>query len=548
MEMSSTLQLLRIWRRYNSGKSKSTRPPTNRMFTDSQEDALIAWIGVLDGLEISARANLITASANQLLRDGFQGDPSLAPVVGAEWTKNFIKRHEELHFIKQKSRELSRMTLDWSGVNWFFLKLRKVIEKHGILPDDIWNVDEAGFRVGIGGRQWIVTRCTSRDAHLAAETCRDSVTCIEAVSAAGQHIEAMVIMSAAQHSEAWVDNTLEDETLFVVSPNGYTDDIIALRWIKHFANRTKNMTKGSRRLLIFDGHGSHCTKQFLSVCEENNIIPFSLPPHSSHVLQPLDVSVFQPYKHWHREAVDAATRTGCTNFTKTGFLAALNDIRIKALKPNTIKNGFRLTGIYPLRPDEVLKKFAAPKDHEAEAEQAGTSSQQLSSPPHLPATPRTIRSIIRTAHAIQENYELSPTTARYVKGTLQNAQSGSLAIQALSNQTAAQQERNKRNERQRKVTQSGGVLHAFEAREIAAEKLEQEKLDHARREWTKVKREAKLRGSEGWSKLYTELCKAVKHWEKDRDAREQRFEEARARKRAFEETTQQQTKRLRHEK
>ncbi|KAE8207419.1 hypothetical protein CF319_g9607, partial [Tilletia indica] len=302
------------------------------------------------------------------------------------------------------------MTLDWSAVNWFFIKLQRIVEKHGILPDDIWNVDEAGFRVGVGGRQWIVTLCPSRDAHLAAETCRDSVTCIEAVSAGGQYIEPMVIMSAAQHSEAWVSNSLEDETLLAVSPNGYTDDIIALRWIKHFAARTAKMTKGSKRLLIFDGHGSHCTKQFLAVCEDNNIIPFSLPPHSSHVLQPLDVSVFQPYKHWHREAVDAATRTGCTNFSKTEFLAALNDIRIKALKPNTIKHGFRLTGIFPLRPDEVLVKFKAPAEDDPPTGSSSTSFQE-SPTSHLPTTPRTIRSITRTAYDIQENYELSPTIA-----------------------------------------------------------------------------------------------------------------------------------------
>jgi hypothetical protein len=35
-----------------------------------------------------------------------------------------------------------------------------------------------------------------------------------------------------------------------------------------------------------------------------------LPPHTSHLLQPLDVRVFSVYKHWHSEAVEAATAIG----------------------------------------------------------------------------------------------------------------------------------------------------------------------------------------------------------------------------------------------
>ncbi|CAD6915682.1 unnamed protein product [Tilletia laevis] len=42
----------------------------------------------------------------------------------------------------------------------------------------------------------------SREVYLASETCRDSVTCIEAVNTVGKRIEPMIIIAAAQHSEA----------------------------------------------------------------------------------------------------------------------------------------------------------------------------------------------------------------------------------------------------------------------------------------------------------------------------------------------------------
>ena len=85
-----------------------------------------------------------------------------------------------------------------------------------------------------------------------------------------------------------------------------------------------------------DGFGSHHTHEFLSYCEDKNIISFGLPSHTTHLLQPLDVCVFQPLRHWHSEAVNEAIQNGDESFTKVGFLAAFTKFRIQAFKPSTI--------------------------------------------------------------------------------------------------------------------------------------------------------------------------------------------------------------------
>jgi hypothetical protein len=50
-------------------------------------------------------------------------------------------------------------------------------------------------------------------------------------------------------------------------------------------------------MLIIDGHGSHLTHKFVDYCWAYNIVPFLLPAHTTHLLQPLDIGVFQTYKH-----------------------------------------------------------------------------------------------------------------------------------------------------------------------------------------------------------------------------------------------------------
>jgi hypothetical protein len=113
---------------------------------------------------------------------------------------------------------------------------------------------------------------------------------------------------------------------------------------------------GAYRLLIFDGYGSHLTKEFIDYADDHQIICYSLPPHTSHNLQPCDVVISQPFKH-HKQAVERATHTGCTDFNKVEFLNAIHSIRLATFKKQTILASWREAGLWPYNPDVVLQKI-----------------------------------------------------------------------------------------------------------------------------------------------------------------------------------------------
>ena len=52
--------------------------------------------------------------------------------------------------------------------------------------------------------------------------------------------------------------------------------------------------------LIVDGHFSHVTEMTKSICAINNIILLVIPPHTSHILQPLDLCFFSILKNNYR--------------------------------------------------------------------------------------------------------------------------------------------------------------------------------------------------------------------------------------------------------
>ena len=111
-------------------------------------------------------------------------------------------------------------------------------------------------------------------------------------------------------------------------------------------------------MLLFDGCGSHLTREVLSYMEANKIIPFCLLPHSTHLCQPLDVGVFQPFKHWHTEAIDKAMRQANGDYTRIDFLANFQVVHDQAFKQSTIKSAWEKTGLIPYNPSIVLDRLA----------------------------------------------------------------------------------------------------------------------------------------------------------------------------------------------
>ena len=74
-----------------------------------------------------------------------------------------------------------------------------------------------------------------------------------------------------------------------------------VEWLKHFISAVRP-TKESRVVLILDGHVTHCKNlEAIELAKNNGVRLVSLPPHTTHRLQPLDVSFwFSRFSAWSR--------------------------------------------------------------------------------------------------------------------------------------------------------------------------------------------------------------------------------------------------------
>jgi hypothetical protein len=100
------------------------------------------------------------------------------------------------------------------------------------------------------------------------------------------------------------------------------------------------------RMLILDGHGSHISLDFLWACKQNKVYLLFLPAHSSHVLQPLDLSVFSVVKRFYRQQIQALSYLDdAAPVKKERFITAYYHVRERAITKKVIRAGWATAGI-----------------------------------------------------------------------------------------------------------------------------------------------------------------------------------------------------------
>ena len=74
-----------------------------------------------------------------------------------------------------------------------------------------------------------------------------------------------------------------------------------LEFMKHFAKHTM-ASKNNWKLLLLHNHVSHLSVAVIDYAKENYITMLSFPPLTSHKLQPLDTSIYGPFKRYLQAA------------------------------------------------------------------------------------------------------------------------------------------------------------------------------------------------------------------------------------------------------
>ena len=159
-------------------------------------------------------------------------------------------------------------------------------------PGEIFNCDESGFPldhkpgkvIGLKGQKSL-NLSTSGD--------KVQVTVLACVSATGYVMPPMVIFDRKQLKAELTQGEIPG-TLYGLSGKGWIDSQLFEEWFEgHFLRHAPPQRP---LLLLLDGHSSHYQPAVVCKAATSEVILFCLPPHVTHLAQPLDKTVFSPLK------------------------------------------------------------------------------------------------------------------------------------------------------------------------------------------------------------------------------------------------------------
>jgi hypothetical protein len=323
---------------------------SKRKLTVTEETALAQWILSMDERGMPPTVAYTRRMANLLLSERSQDN------VGENWVRKFVSRHDEIKAKYSRRYDYQRAKCeDPQKIQEWYDRVARTKQKWGILDEDVYNFDETGFQMGVIATARVLTRSDRRGRPVATQPGnREWVTVIESINCQGWALPAKVIFQGKLHQASWYESGVPSDWHIAVSEKGWTSDDLALHWLKEvFDLNTRRRTIGTHRLLILDGHGSHVTPEFDKYCTENCIVALQMPPHSSHLLQPLDVGCFSPLKTIYGRKVQEKMLAGINHIDKQDFLPLYVGARQQALSPSNIRSGFIATGLSPFDPTRV---------------------------------------------------------------------------------------------------------------------------------------------------------------------------------------------------
>jgi molybdenum-dependent DNA-binding transcriptional regulator ModE len=346
------------------GRNDSPRMGRRSIFSPEQESSIAEHLKLLSkmfyGLTAKELRRVVFEYAEKNnIKNSFNKNTRLA---GKDWYYDFLQRNPTISARKPEATSINRITaFNREELELFFGNLQDLMEKYKFNPSKIFNVDETGIT---NVQQPLTVLAQKGQKRVGSATSAErgkTVTVICCMSASGTYVPPMFIFPRKRMS-LQLQKDGPPDAIYNVSNNGWSNEHLYLIWLRHFAHHVKPSIE-EPVLLVLDNHGSHISLEIYEFCRQKGIIMLSIPPHTSHRTQPLDVSFYGPLKTAYKSQCDLFMKTH--HFQKISHydLASIfNKAYSSVAVINKAINGFQATGIYPINPGVFTDEDFLPAD------------------------------------------------------------------------------------------------------------------------------------------------------------------------------------------
>ena len=251
-------------------------------------------------------------------------------------------------------------SLNPTNVAQFYANLEDLYSQNQYEAWQVWNCNESGAQANRNGEGVVFAKRGTKNVHTIVPQEREWLSVLVVVSSVGGTMPSYYVFKGKRPNADFI-SLCENDACLGMQENAYMDAENFSKWMDFFITyheKRGDLSLTNRMLLVFDGHKSHVTLEVLLKVKSHGLDMISLPSHTSHCLQPLDISCFRPFKESFRAHRDAWTKKNIGKRVGKKILAQWVSLALhRALTMSNIQAGFRATGIQPLNKNAIVGKW-----------------------------------------------------------------------------------------------------------------------------------------------------------------------------------------------
>jgi len=340
----------------------------------------------------------IVSIARQLLEEKHrQQEHYTAPKpLGPSWIDGFFKRHPDI--AAKRVISLDRLKTEGTtleALQKWFEWLDLTFKKNNIKPQNIYSSEEMNLKVNKSTGSSLLARYKNKRRHHVGQ--RGLATVVETISAIGRTVPPMIICKSSEEPFEGLtllnslpeDNSVRGSVL-VSSEDSWSNEAHMITWLEHFANSTiplgndnqelnLDQLPDNKRVLMIDIHHCHESVEFLDICQANEIVLIRLPPRVSHLVRPLEGTLYTSMRGAFAYQVRQLSPPEINDLDGSEFIKLYSRMRDSVFSALATRNAFEEAGIAPLSLDKVVQRINASSasNNEGEGEEIDPDTDMI---------------------------------------------------------------------------------------------------------------------------------------------------------------------------